>query len=287
MDGSATYRLLRELEQRGCRPVVVASHPRSGTHLGIDTLRLNFAQCRMAKRWFEHSERLYLPLDRFGRSDTVQLSVIRRLLCATERPLVKTHAEPDLAGVRIWGSVLHLEPELGGWLRRNADLIYVYRDGREVLRSLWQFLGQFVPESRVSFSEFLRQRVQGVSRPRAWAQHVRGWLADPRAYPVPMERLLRQPAAELEGIARRLGIERSGGPARLPRKCGVDLLSRLSRRVFPSPASTAIVTHPRFVRFGRWQEVFSAEDAEFFRSETDDLVSLLGGPTAAKQTAAA
>ena len=56
-----TRELLRRLDRLGVRPVVVASHPRSGTHLCIDTLRLNAPACASWKWPFERADRLSMP----------------------------------------------------------------------------------------------------------------------------------------------------------------------------------------------------------------------------------
>src|SRR4051794_27731921 len=52
--------LARELARPERRPVVVASHPRSGTHLLIDLLRRQFPACASWKYPLERMDRLYL-----------------------------------------------------------------------------------------------------------------------------------------------------------------------------------------------------------------------------------
>src|SRR4051794_28399866 len=60
---SEAGRFVSWLEAHAVRPIVVVSHPRSGTHLMMDALRLNFRECRAWKRPGEPLERLYLNLD--------------------------------------------------------------------------------------------------------------------------------------------------------------------------------------------------------------------------------
>ena len=45
------------------RPILIASHPRSGTHLTIDFLRRQFSPCSSWKHWGESLDNLYLPLE--------------------------------------------------------------------------------------------------------------------------------------------------------------------------------------------------------------------------------
>ena len=47
------------------KPILIASHPRSGTHLTIDLLRKQFQECQSYKRLGEPFDRLYLALEAF------------------------------------------------------------------------------------------------------------------------------------------------------------------------------------------------------------------------------
>ncbi len=41
------------------KPILIASHPRSGTHLTIDLLRKQFLECQSSKRLGEPLDKIY------------------------------------------------------------------------------------------------------------------------------------------------------------------------------------------------------------------------------------
>src|SRR5437764_9896505 len=93
-----TASVMRELEEKGSRPIVVASHPRSGTHLCIDLLRLNFEPCRSRKAWFERADRLYFGLDAIAKADAeIVPTLFKQILGRVARPIVKSDAMRDLS----------------------------------------------------------------------------------------------------------------------------------------------------------------------------------------------
>ena len=67
---SEVTRLIKGLDRDGIRPIVVASHPRCGTHLLIDTLRLN---CPETRGWKFPGERRLRP----ARSIRLRLILLR------------------------------------------------------------------------------------------------------------------------------------------------------------------------------------------------------------------
>ena len=140
--------------QLGClgRPIVVASFPRSGTHLMIDLLRRQFD----AGGWKlpgEGNDATYLSLERLlptDRRHMNQVKAIRRLRRSC-RPILKTHA---MAGLAAWQGDLAPWRE---WLRERADFVYCYRDGRDVMCSMHLWRKGFDSSARVSLSNFIRQ----------------------------------------------------------------------------------------------------------------------------------
>ena len=273
-----TASVLRELESKGSRPIVVASHPRSGTHLCIDLLRLNFEPCRSRKAWFERADRLYFSLDAFGRADqSFDAHLAKRILGRTARPIVKTHSLSDLSTGGLQRSPWRIRPELADWFRSNASIVYTYRDGREVLRSLYYFMQSFEPVARVPFSQFIRQEIRGMSRARVWAEHTRTWLAHPKALCLSMDQIRRDCAQTLDTIARSLDLPPLRHVPKVPSRCNSDIVSRAWRRILPEPGSTAIVAYRKNECFGHWRDAFSdPADREFFHREAGDLLIALG-----------
>lgn len=269
-------RTLESLDRGGHRPIVVASHPRSGTHLCIDTLRLNFPQSASRKRWFERADRLYLDLDLLVRSaPDRQPGLIRKVLSRVPRPIIKTHSLPDFNGFWPKGQD-RFDPHLVEWLRRNASWVYVHRDGRDVLCSLQRYSMGFDPTAHVPLADFIRQCRDGMTRVRAWANHVRSWMAQKRVLCVTMDQLLHRGLTVLPEMAAALGSEWNNHEPVRPRLCDAAFLSRLKRRIIPCPASTAVVANPRFEQPADWRNAFTASDRQFFEDESGGLLVRLG-----------
>jgi hypothetical protein len=270
--------LLGKLQEIPCRPIVVASHPRSGTHLCIDTLRLNFSQCHSWKYPLERPYMLYCMLDEWGKQGEIHeeqvLSVVKRV----ERPLIKTHALPGLGTVPMFpGGATTIDPQLAAWAWQNGKVIYMYRDGREVMRSFHRFFATET-EHPQPFSEFLRQKIDGRSHARIWADHVESWLAEDQAACVSMESLLAEPAKQLADIARHVALPIPCDP-KLPPRCDKDLASRLWRRAAVHPISSAVSSRYSGDPAPHWTDVFSPEDREFFHQEAGHLLIRLGYET--------
>lgn len=270
-----TPKLLTWLQQTNCRPIVVASHPRSGTHLVIDTLRHNFPECQSWKFWGERTDHLYLNLSALGwhhRRVTDRAAI--RILSHAKRPIIKTHAfaglTPDVADHEFMEAI---DPYLIDWLRREATFIYSYRDGREVLCSWHQMLAGASPPIRVPFSEFIRQRVFGVSRAKSWALHVQGWLDQPSVLCLRMEELLACPRRALAAHTQQLGLKLGAAKLRVPRKIASRFEHRLNRLFSLRPQSTAIVSPTKRLH---WRQIFSPEDRQFFYEETGGMAVQLG-----------
>lgn len=83
------------MEQIG-RPIIVATHRRSGTHLTMDTLRRNFPACWPRMLPLENLHNSYLSLDRFetGHFRPISEQEALRILTKAERPTIK-RAGPD------------------------------------------------------------------------------------------------------------------------------------------------------------------------------------------------
>ncbi len=57
-----------DLEEKS-RPIIIATHKRSGTHLTIDTFRRQFLECNSWKYPGEPLDRLYLSLESVMQGD--------------------------------------------------------------------------------------------------------------------------------------------------------------------------------------------------------------------------
>ncbi len=260
------------------RPIIVASHPRSGTHLVIDLFRRQFRECRSWKLPGERLDRLYLsvealfvPGSRSPISEAVAVKILRRVL----RPLVKTHlALPELRGAPVT-SPGRIGQYWLDWFDRNGRVVYVYRDGRDVMCS-FHFFSMAHPRARCPLAEFIRQDDCGVSRVKAWARGVRRWMREPGVLAVRCEDIHRDPRSVVQRFARELELSPLYREPLLPRQLSSVWESRAQRVFGVRPGSSAIISRFKGRRLQRWRDVFTVEDRAFFHREAGDLLIDLG-----------
>jgi hypothetical protein len=257
------------------RVIVIASHRRSGTHLMLDSLRSNV---RDVQRRFMTLDRIdpfhekHLPVAEFDRRLRAQKGIV----------LVKTHALP---GADAWP-----DSEAGAYaseLLGVTPTIYVHRDGRDVLVSLYRFVQSYSPEvAAQSFAEFLRSRhtgrdAVGVNRAAYWQQHVLAWLDSDPTTTGPYEGLRDDFDATLRAIAERLELQLRpvlGQVLLEPRRRRIPVLDRVLRVLgLRATGSTAI--RPQAGRVGAWRQVFDDADLAWFESEASEAMRRLGYST--------
>jgi hypothetical protein len=256
------------------RVIVVASHRRSGTHLMLDSLRANAPDVHpafMTLERIEPSHAKHLPPDEFD----------RRLRSRRGIVLVKTHALPD---ARDWQS-----REAGEYAMRllaGAPAIYVHRDGRDVLVSLYHYMASYSADTaRRPFGEFIRARqnapdAPALSRPAYWQHHALTWLrSEPRALAA-FALMQTDFETTLRGVADRLDLrlrptlsqvtlDARGGWANAMRRI-------LLRRFGAGGGRRSTAIRPRAGGSGGWRAAFDAEDVAFFESEAAEALRTLG-----------
>jgi hypothetical protein len=151
--------------------IVVVSHRRSGTHLTIDTIRNNFK---------DYGREKYLNIDKIGdqfEKDRQPISYLEEGIALAPRVL-KTHFLPQVS------AYVHSQEKIDYLtdLFASNPIIYVHRDGRDVMVSLYKYMQTYNPEiAKTSFSEFIRQQGdwdgigKTMSRPAFWKYHIQSW----------------------------------------------------------------------------------------------------------------
>lgn len=256
------------------RPIVVATHPRSGTHLTIDLLRRQFAECK-GWLWFgETLHHLYLNVDRLipGHSPSLSVEKAADLLRRAPRPTVKTHSMPDLRNHEGKGR------QLAERLLEQGNILYVVRDGRDVLCSA--YLWRKEADLDCGLQEFLRQEVNGVSRVRWWAEHVTGWAQHDEPNVVRFENIIEKPRQIIGRLERILGLSARFVEPYLPEKIEnggrwADYWRRLTRNF----ESTAITGRPNGKSPPEWRSAFTQEDRRFFWKEAGHVLKKFGYET--------
>jgi hypothetical protein len=185
--------------------LVVASHPRSGTHLMIDFMRRNFAEFGFTPMIWQSSETLYLNLDRYS----VQWAGGSWSNASASRDnfIVKSHDLP-------------FDPELPEKLAqfaagRRCTTIYPFRRMSKTLLSFHSYCA-----SELSIPEFLKSadpyfRVGGTVE-ALMRRHGEWGTTD--ALPIDVEDVIARPAAYVRALAAAFGWTASGVADRLPPK---------------------------------------------------------------------
>jgi hypothetical protein len=262
--------------------MLVVSHRRSGTHWTIDAIKGNCASVGQS----------YLNLDRLlpWHESPLSITQFESLLGAQEGlVLIKTHAPPTLEPFTVDDSLLEYVQRLFA----QSDLVYVYRDGRDVLVSLYHYMRHYDPRIReASFSDFIRMESQfdvvpasehRMNRVEYWKFHVQGWLEHTASCGVSYEDLHADYEDVIVTLARRLGLKIEGNvkPVDIPHSpYPPNELRRLARRtarlILGRPSSTSSAILPRKGIVGEWRQHFSHEDILFFEGIAGDLLQELG-----------
>lgn len=253
------------------KPILIASHPRSGTHLTIDLLRKQFKECQSTKKLGEPLDRLYFALESFAPvNNSLSENIALDILSRAKRPIIKTHCDPHfyylLKSKKMWVD----------WLKKEADTYYIFRDGRSVLCSLHLFMQSYDPKTRCSLSEFIRQEVNGCSRAKNWANHIQTWSSKANVTLLCFEDVIKNTRSTLNTIGGKLNLSPLYQEPLLPKQFNNVWQSRWTRLTKQNAESTAILGYYHGQKVQKWQTAFTAEDRQFFNSEAGEILIDLG-----------
>ncbi len=250
------------------RPIIIASHQRSGTHLTIDLLRKHFPDTNPKLKPLESLHHLYIDMDSFAPDHHNPMSVetALRLLSRNPRPIIKTHALPtdSFAGGDF-------EPVVKTIFER-AQILNVVRDGRSVMPSLQLFEQPWNPDAHTSFSEFIRSEYEGLERPKYWERHVRSWQSTDRCFTVRFDRIIKDTEPVLIELGEFLGMTPTMKKPLLPVAMKSHYEGWLRRLI----GSTETTTIPGAGKSPKWWDKFTDEDRVYFDDLAGDLLIELG-----------
>lgn len=251
--------------------IVIVSHQRSGTHLTIDTILNNLALFAASP------EPACITIDRLSshmHKTHPTLTDVRARM--SEGPtLFKSHTHANIENFFQGSSELSRFMEE---LFKNSKIIYVHRDGQDVMVSLFHFLRTMNPQlASIDFHDFLRMNndVDAVTyrgeldRPSYWAFHVESWLDKKDVLSVSFDDLLTDPEAVLKRISdfTHHPMTERFKSVRRSRK-GLSYLTEKIRRRMPID----LLTGKKFTsvsfrkgQSGDWVNYFSEDDLAFFQ----------------------
>ncbi len=254
--------------------VVIATHRRSGTQWVIDALRrnsLDISDSYMTLEQIETDHGAAIPLADFR----------RQLLNLEGHVLINVH---DLPSADKWQSLD--ERLFVRTILHNSPTIYVHRDGRDVLVSLYYYMKSLSETVRnQSFSRFLRGESalagadNGMSRPAYWAYHVNSWLAKDNLLAIAYRDLETDYDATVQRMAAFLNVKlnpRLQPINSLSRRDGDSKLDSVLGRLGVWQRLSGHSDHPRVGKSGDWRRLFDKRDKEFFMKEAGETLRQLG-----------
>ncbi|MGH1579305.1 sulfotransferase domain-containing protein [Planktotalea sp.] len=271
------------------QPIIVASHPRSGTHLVMDLLRRQFSSLHNWRFFGLPLDHLYLNLERLG-ADHRRFSQAqaRKIVNRPKRALLKTHFTADFA--TSWAQDERTPPS-GAWrdLAEQAHTLYVVRHPMDVMVSYHQFLSAIHTDvAQMDLMTFLHSRHWDNSADRLgwWQSHVQGWSAKPDACVIRYEDVVKATQNTLSQFAHEMGEQSKDRRPLLPPKVTSLRKTRLNRLTRLSPDSTAIIADRAGFPAINWQSALSPSDrreiAERLNPELDRFAYSLDDKARAK-----
>lgn len=255
------------------RPIVIVSHPRSGTHLTIDGLRHSFIETYRRQGFNQSVHELYINLDRLHHGHPYAMKrtrVAKRLTTCPKRVLIKTHCSTAMEQV----DDSHRAFARG--IIDVSDIVYVVRDVRSVLVSYMALRPLKFADSPRDIASFLRTEMDGGSTPAAnWARHVDGWLDHPGVHVVKFEELRADYEQTMRNLGAKLGLRENGFGQRTftkPRSIWENKL----RRILGIQHCSSIDNLRMQIATKPWRESMSSEDLTLVRDQAGHVMERLG-----------
>lgn len=254
-------------------PIVVNSHPRSGTHLLIDFLRRQYAECAIKKTWNRGLDDLYFSIEGLldDRADSLKVEQKGlRILASCKSPLVKYHCYSEST----------LEERFPDWMDylAKAKSIYVYRNLYDVLCSTYIYMQTFENSGKgVSLSEFIRQPfARSTNRVAFWVNEINKKKTQKNTLLISYETIVSQPDKVLDTLDAYLGMHAKRLEPMLPPKTYNKWNMRWQRLFSRYPHNTAILASSNGTSKLKPQSAFSADDFSFINTIAATTMVSLG-----------
>lgn len=254
-------------------PIIITSHPRSGTHLTIDLIRRQFPETIIKKHWGSNTSS-FLSLGSFNAlddSNRLKEEDALKLIAPCKYPIIKMHTYG-------WPSIAKNYPHWMQWIREKGKLIYVARDIHSVMPSMHLYEQSFNPQARCAIKDFIRQPYLGkATRIHYWNDQILTWFNKPEFLSLRFEDILQMPAQTCEKIAQHTGLKEELKTPLLPPKVTSIWHARLQRIFSTNPNSTAIVCNYKGQKTRPWQDVFDSEDLDFIHTHSHKAITKKDG----------
>ena len=257
------------------KPIIVASFPRSGTHLTIDALRHFFIETYRRQGYGQSVHSLYMNLDRLDVRHPYPLTEKKAMhilgTCA-KRVIIKTHCGVEIDQVGAAHRALARE------IIDASDVVCVVRDVRPVMTSFMALRPMKFPDSPRDISTFLRTPMDGGEGPAAnWARHVAGWLDRPGVHIIKFEAMREDYAKAISTLGEQLHLTTNRYPIRMFPKPRSMFENRV-RRWLGIQNSSAIDNLRMAFETPDWKQVMTKNDLALIREQAGDVMNRLVYP---------
>lgn len=251
------------------RPVLVASHPRSGTHLAMDVMLRQFASCQNWRLYGLPVDHLYLNIERLG-AKTRRFSDkhARQIINRPRRALLKTHYCAEFTSSWVQDESNPIED-------RWRNLV----TGAHVMASYHQFLSAIDPSvsgsDLMSFMQTLHW-VHSTDRLGWWQMHVHSWSTRPNVRLLRYEDLVKEIFVVIEKMSLMLEEMALNKTPMLPPRVTSVFQTRVDRLLRLSPQSTAIVDDRHQFPAMDWGKILSNLQREEVSMRLESELKIFG-----------
>ncbi|MFX0133292.1 MAG: sulfotransferase domain-containing protein [Candidatus Hodarchaeota archaeon] len=258
--------------------IVIVSHRRSGTHWIIDSIRKNSND--VSQNYFNLDQMLessnkYISPDEF-------ITLLNEYKKNKLKPILKTHMTANFSPFTSKKSLKIINEIID-----NSKIIYVYRDGRDVMVSFWYYMKKFT-KNLPDFSDFIIMNndsdptYSNLNRIEYWKEHIVGWFELTYKYRniclVSYEELYYTYQKTMKHIFNFLELQKlypKFKEVKLQDKNVGYYFKKLMAKIIPiNMESTSI--HPRKGIVGDHKNHFTKKDLDLFYKIAGDFMKKLG-----------
>ncbi len=155
-----------------------------------------------------------------------------------------------------------------------SDLIYVIRDGRDVLVSYYNYIKHFDGLSS-TFGEFLKMKIRNaeVNPVQYWVNHIEDWCSSENVLVVRFDEILKCQKTILKNISKHCGLSINNKKIE-PIKMVHNRYLRLFLRLIGRQQSSAVLSGQGIS--GKYINYFREEDKSYFKKYAGDALIKFG-----------
>ncbi len=255
--------------------IIVLSHRRSGTHLTIDSIINNF------KDYQKHD---YINIDSTKDGFETQISTETFDYKINKKiRVIKSHFLPNFQFYyKNEKDVSYVEN-----LFENSHIIYVYRNGLDVMVSLFEYIKAYDSKiAKMNFNDFLKTKnnfdpeISNLDRIDSWQHHIKSWqesrFADKILY-VKFEDLISDFEGTIKIISQKTGVKPDERIVDIRLKKSNNNVLRpfynLSKKI-KGIKKTSVSA--RKGKVGGYKSYFSEESLNLFMEKNGDFMKKIG-----------